>query len=59
MEVLSLRGHKRSCLSGHPPGPLGLGVCNSDEKQKLSPLTINGRSLTHFGPKFNAFRAFW
>ena len=37
-EVLSLRGHKQSGPSSHPPGPLG--VCNPNEKQKSPPLTV-------------------
>ena len=41
--VLSLRGHKRSGPSIHPPGPLG--VCNPNENQKPPPLLV--RSVGH------------
>ena len=37
-QVPSLRWHKRSGPSGHPPGPLG--VCNPTEKQKPPPLQL-------------------
>ena len=38
-EIPSLRGHKQSGPSGHPPGPFG--VCNPNEKPKPPPLTTN------------------
>ena len=48
-EIPSLRGHKQSGPSGHPPGPFG--VCNPNEKPKPPPLiNINVNIASHKKP---------